>query len=63
MNDLYKLTNSISNRAFISNNKLTNKIRLIEVQASKISRVMKVIDFAKLRDIAKLCDIRLNKEY
>ena len=31
VNDLYKLINSISNRAFISNNKLTNKIRLIEV--------------------------------
>ena len=31
VNDLYELTNSISDRAFISNNKLTNKIKLIEV--------------------------------
>ena len=39
MNNLYKLINNISNKAFISNNKLTNKIRLIKAQVSKILRV------------------------
>ena len=57
MNNLYKLINSISNRAFISNNELTNKIRLIKAQASEVLRVIEVIDIAKSRDI------RLNKEH
>ena len=38
-------------------------MRLIEVQASEISRVIKIIDIAKSRNIAKSRDIRLNKEY
>ena len=66
INDLYKLTNSISNRAFIFNNIIkfnNNKIKLIEAQASEILRVIEVIDITKSRDIAKLRDIRLNKEY
>ena len=63
MNDLYKLINSISNRAFIFDNKLTNKIRLIEAQASEVLRVIEVVDIAKSRDITKLRDIRLNKNH
>ena len=62
VNGLYKLTNSISNRAFISNNIMrfnNNKIRLIEAQVSEILRVMKVNNIAKSRDIAESRDIRL----
>ena len=64
INDLYKLINSISNRAFIFNNIIrfnNNKIRLIKARASEISRVIKINNIAKSRDFAKLYNIRLKK--
>ena len=63
VNGLYELTNSISDRAFISDNELTNKVRLVEAQASEVSRVVEVADIAKSRDIAESRDIRLNKKH
>ena len=65
INGLYKLTNSISDRAFVSNNvrkSNNNGVGLIKAQISKVSRFMKMDNIAKLRDFAELRDIRL-KEY
>ena len=65
INDLYKLTNSISNKAFIFDNIMrsnNNKMRLIEAQISEVLRVIELNDIAESRDIAKSRDIRL-KEY
>ena len=64
INDLYKLINNISNRAFIFNNvrKFNNKgIRLIKAQISKVSRFVKVNNVAKSRDFKKSRDIRLKE--
>ena len=65
INGLYKLINSIFNRAFISNNvrKFNNKkVRLIKAQISKVSRFVKVDSITKSRDFKGSRDIRL-KEY
>ena len=63
VNGLYELTNSTSDRAFVSDDELTNEVKLIEAQASEVSRVVEVTDIAKSRDIAESRDIRLNEEY
>ena len=66
VNDLYKLINSIFNRAFISNNIIRsniNEIKLVKAQISKISRFIKINNIVKLRDFAKSRDIRLKEYY
>ena len=50
-NGLYELTNSTSDRAFVSDDGLANGVGLVEAQTSEFSRVVEVDDIAESRDI------------
>ena len=47
VNGLYELTNSTSDRAFVSD----NGVGLVEAQTSEVSRIVEVDDIAESRDI------------